>query len=163
MLGIIKANNNFSMEQLIKLSSALLTPLIAIIAVYIAYQQMLTNKNKLKNELFDRRMKVFEAFQDFIGEVVVKGYAETDDIKNIHSVKSNIPFLFGEEIEDYRQSLVDNGLKLRSINRKLSDFSLPKGDKRTELANEDYELNTWFSLQFDESIKKFSGYLKIED
>jgi hypothetical protein len=151
------------MEQLIKFSSALLTPLIAIIAVYIAYQQMLTNKNKLRNELFDRRMKVFEAFQDFIREVVARGYAETEDIRNLHSVKSNIPFLFDEEIEEYRKSLVDTGLKLRSINRKLSDQSLPKGDKRTELANKDYELNTWFSDQFDESISKFSDYLKIEE
>lgn len=151
------------MEQFIKFSSALLTPLIAIIAVYIAYQQMLTSKNKLKNELFDRRMKVFEAFQDFVREVVARGYAETEDIRNLHSVKSNIPFLFGEEIEEYRQNLVDSGLQLRSINRKLSDHTLPKGDKRTELAIKDYELNTWFSDQFAESINKFSEYLKIKD
>jgi len=45
----------------IDIFAALLTPAIAILASYIAVRQWLTNKNKLKLDLFDKRYAVFEA------------------------------------------------------------------------------------------------------
>lgn len=39
----------------IQIFKALLTPVVAILGVYIAYQQWRTNRTRLKHELFDRR------------------------------------------------------------------------------------------------------------
>ena len=47
-------------EEMIEISTALLTPIIAIIATYIAYQQWKTNQLKLNLERYDRRLEVYE-------------------------------------------------------------------------------------------------------
>lgn len=46
-------------EEIIKLSSGLLTPIIAIVATYIAYQQWKTNKQKLVLDRYDRRLRIY--------------------------------------------------------------------------------------------------------
>ena len=48
---------------LVPVLSALLTPTIAIITTYIAYEQWRTNRNKLKLDLFDRRFAVYDAMR----------------------------------------------------------------------------------------------------
>jgi hypothetical protein len=50
--------------------SALLTPTIAILGIYIAYQQWRTNKNRLKLELFDKRYEIFTNIKKFIANIL---------------------------------------------------------------------------------------------
>lgn len=47
-------------EQLIEIFEALLTPVIAMVATYIAWQQWKTNQQKLNLERYDRRLRVYE-------------------------------------------------------------------------------------------------------
>ena len=47
------------MKEIIDIFSALLTPIIATIMVYIAYQQMRANRIKVKAELYADREKIF--------------------------------------------------------------------------------------------------------
>lgn len=53
-------------KDIIQLSSSCLTPLIAIITAYIAYQQYNTNRQKLKLDLYDKRFKVFLGLQSLL-------------------------------------------------------------------------------------------------
>ncbi len=53
-------------KDIIQLLSFCLTPLIAIIAVYIAYQQYNTNRQKLRLDLYDKRFKVFLGLQSLL-------------------------------------------------------------------------------------------------
>jgi len=46
--------------------TALLTPIVAFLGIYIAYQQWKTAENKLKHELFDRRFSVYDAARTFL-------------------------------------------------------------------------------------------------
>ena len=45
---------------MVSVLNALLTPLIAIIATYIAWQQWKANQLKLKMERYDRRLRVYQ-------------------------------------------------------------------------------------------------------
>ena len=48
------------MTDLVEFSKALLTPVIAIVATYIAWQQWKTNQLKLHLDRYDRRSAVYE-------------------------------------------------------------------------------------------------------
>lgn len=50
--------------------SALLTPLIAAIAVYIAYRQFRVERLRLQHELYERRLKVYRAVQSFLSDIM---------------------------------------------------------------------------------------------
>jgi len=54
---------------LVETPSALLTPLIALIAIYIAFQQHGINKLRLRHELYERRIAVYEAVQKHLSKI----------------------------------------------------------------------------------------------
>lgn len=53
--------------------TALLTPMIAIIAAWIAYSQWKTARRKLKLDLFEKRLEVYDAARTAIGQIIVHG------------------------------------------------------------------------------------------
>ena len=58
----------------------LLTPAIAIIATYIAWQQWKTNQRKLILDRYDRRLKVFEVTRSLIADVIQRATVSYDDL-----------------------------------------------------------------------------------
>ena len=54
------------MKPYVDLFAALLTPVIAIIATYIAYQQYRANQLKLRHEPYDRRLLLYNAVAEFL-------------------------------------------------------------------------------------------------
>jgi len=53
--------------------NALLTPVIAGVVAYIAYQQHKTNRDRLRLDLYDRRLKVFEGLMVLLSIIFQKG------------------------------------------------------------------------------------------
>jgi hypothetical protein len=85
------------MDQIIEISKALLTPVIAIIAAYVAWQQLKTNRRKLKLDLFDRRYAVFEKIGEFIGSILTSGKVQQGkEIQFLVDTKA-AGLLFGED------------------------------------------------------------------
>jgi hypothetical protein len=88
--------------------TALLTPLVAIIAAYVAWRNVATARNKLKLDLFDRRLKAYDHIQDVISdalkdkanereaklsfEQVIRSYGEYEWLfsKDIHNHVKNV-------------------------------------------------------------------------
>ncbi len=69
--------------QVIKIINALLTPIIAVLAVYIAYQQYLTNKKnserqyylnkkKLNFELYEKQYRISKKLRKFCIKLIKK-------------------------------------------------------------------------------------------
>jgi|SRR5882672_5537469 len=67
-------------EQILEISKALLTPLIAIVATYIAWQQWRTNKQKLLLERYDRRLRVYEEVRKILSVILRDAKASYDDL-----------------------------------------------------------------------------------
>ena len=75
MMGAQSALDNLSeffAMQWVDVLAALLTPLIALLAVAIAYQQWRLNRANLRERLFDRRFELFKASQAFLSEILAK-------------------------------------------------------------------------------------------
>ena len=77
--------------------SALLTPVIAAIAVYIAYQQWRTNRRRLELDPYDRRLRIYQATIEYIS-AALSFHPTTEAIFGFRRSTAEADFLFGPDI-----------------------------------------------------------------
>ena len=141
--------------------SGLLTPLLAIIATYIAWQQWRTNHIKLQHDLYDRRLVVYLALMEFLAHISRNASADINSgISFIQKTKESY-FLFGKEIPEYLESIYKKSVQLDYLHKKLHESNLPVGEERSRAAQESCDLSIWFGDQFEIGRKKFEKYLKL--
>ena len=151
-------------QQYIQFFSALLTPVIAVTMLYIAYQQWQTNKLKLRKDLYDQRLSIFTSTIELVYTIQSLGHANHDQQLKFNRATSNSVFLFGNEVNEYLKEINSKALKLRhtceSIQR-LSKNQNKNSEKLDELSDLDNELFDWFMKQPSIVEKKFKKYIDL--
>lgn len=74
-------------------SKEMLTPIIAVVATYIAYQQWKTNKQKLILDRYDRRLKVYEEVTQIIRLILRDSKASNEDLIKFRNAVTEVDFL----------------------------------------------------------------------
>jgi len=93
--------------------------LIGIAGAAIAYRQYRVAKDKLRLDLFDRRLKVFEQAYEFAGKVMMNDYPEFGDFRVMFNAQTGARFLFGSEVEDYLVRMEKVAHELRRLSRRI--------------------------------------------
>jgi len=140
-------------EKLVHVLAALLTPLIAVITVYIAWQQYKINKGQFRLALRDRRLKVFEATIELIATVLRTAKVEQADLTKFLVGTSERDFLFGSDVSAYLKSVYDKAVDLYA----LADA---QGEEQTAQWK---EAAKWFSGQSEEARKIFGKYVAFSE
>ena len=153
------------MEQVLEISKGLLTPVIAIIATYIAWQQWKINQQKLKLEKYDRRLHVYEEIKKILSIIARDAQAGTEDLLRFRTSVSEADFLFGPEIIDFIDEIYKRGLNLWRCNQKYRDYTQtkPEGYDHEKVVDEMHKELTWLSEQFEPAKEKFRKYLDLSD
>lgn len=146
--------------------SDFLTPLIAIIAAYIAYQQYRINKQRFLFETYEKRLKVYNAVQDFLINIRMHGKTTNDNLFQFNRDTSEVIFLFDKTIKNKIDELFNKAIEMIELDEMLypSDGSdgLPVGDERTKIAKEKSVYNKWFGNQIDITKKLFSKKMSLK-
>jgi len=150
-------------EQIIEISKGLLTPLIAIVATYIAWQQWRTNRQKLNLERYDRRLRVYEEVRKILSIILRDANASTDDLLKFRTYVSEADFLFGSEIPEYINEIYKHGLNLWKWNQQYRDYTQekPEGYDHNKVVEEMHNELTWLTEQFEPAKEMFKKYLDI--
>ena len=145
--------------------SALLTPIIAILALYIAYQQHKINKQRLKHELYERRLEVFKAVKVFLSEIVQKGNVSFDRCLQFNSETSDAAFLFDDSTRAYIDKIYEKACHLGSVNEELSigqgSPNCPEKERRGKLVADRKELFLWIANQLKKSEELFGKNIRV--
>ncbi len=152
-----------TLEDVIRLLQGLLTPVIAAIAVYIAWQQWRTNRQKLNLERYDRRIRIYEEVRKILSIVMRDGYATTDDLLKFRTSVSEADFLFGPEVMKYIDEIYRHGLKLWRWKQEYRDYTQtkPEGYDHEKVVDEMHKELEWLSNQFEPAKALFKRYLSI--
>jgi hypothetical protein len=145
------------------LLTALLTPTIAIVATYIAWQQWHTNKQKLDLDLYDRRLRIYEEVRKLLSIVVRDATVTTDALLAFRTSVSEADFLFGSDVISYIDTLYQRGLNLWRWNAEYRDSTQERSAAydHKKVADEMHEELVWFTQQFDPAKLLFAQYLKL--
>nr|CAP47836.1 putative integron gene cassette protein [uncultured bacterium] len=153
-----------SYQQFVDLFSALLTPVIAISMLYIAYQQWQTNRIKLRKELYDQRLLIYTSTIELIYTIQSLGHANHEQHLKFSRETSNSVFLFGKEVNQHLKERNDKTPRLRHTSESIQRLSKnpDKNSKKLgELADLESEIFNWFVKQPNIVETKFKKYLDL--
>lgn len=154
-----------SSAQWFEVFSALLTPAIALIAVYIAYQQHKINQERLRHETYDKRLKVYKAVQKHLSIIMQKGTTTYDACSEFYSEASEAAFLFDKSVMDRIDTIYTKSINLVDIHEQLypSDGSTGiQGEKRGEVASNNTKLINWHCDELGKSKDFFAEKLGLK-
>lgn len=170
--------------------SGLLTPMIAIIAVYIAYQQYQSNKKqgelklkldsdsselerkrlnleeyKLKLDLYNKRFRIFEETKKVLYKIVQEAHIDLAELNDFRFSTDESKFLFDDEISQFFVELKTNAIKLNHAEENLKDRNqYPVGtEKLEEKISQAKELSSWFNAEYNNLETKFDRYLNFKN
>lgn len=142
-------------------ASALLVPVVAILGAYIAYRQWRLAQNKLKFDLFDRRLKVYEASTALIGSILASGKAKNEEVSKFMAATREAKWLFDSAIAEYlEKELYHKAIDLQRLDAELN--GLPIGTERSTNVQYQSYLKKWFNDQFNVLDEKFRPYLQLQ-
>ena len=148
IISVICLFGDFSVDFV----AALLTPTIAIIAVFIAYQQWALGKAKHRQDLFDRRYEFYQIIRDFITKTCADGKVQPGaDIQFNHDTADSV-FLFGEDICEYVREIYVNSVAL---------YTLEVERNGGKYSDRHIELKLWFGTQASQLPDKFRKYMGL--
>ncbi|MEO8313236.1 MAG: hypothetical protein ABI645_00445 [Pseudomonadota bacterium] len=144
----------------VSVCTALLTPLIAVVAVGIALEQWRTNRNKLKLDLFDRRHGYYEAARELIASIKTSGAASNASNLEFLQKSRGAQFVVGGNIAMYFEQLYAKALDLNCLAAELVGFGA--GPERTTNVGKQSEIKGWFGSQYAVLDEMFKPLLKLE-
>ena len=152
------------MAALVSVLNALLTPLIAIITTYIAWQQFKGNQLKLKVERYDRRLGVYQEVVRML-RTCSNARPEWADVIAFDASTAEADFLFGPEIRQYISEIMTRAVALNTANAEYRNFTqpVPAGYDHNKVVEQMMTQIKWFTDQIAGSIakNKFAQYLNI--
>jgi hypothetical protein len=148
------------MDDLIKLLSAGLTPILGILAAYIAWQQWRTNHLKVRHDLYERRLSIYFAVMEFLAAIMRRSTISDEELMVFLQKTRESYFLFGQEIGDYLDELYRQAVDLQARSIMVHE-GLPDGDERTRVIHEKTEISKWFTRQFEITRTKFTKYMRL--
>ncbi len=147
------------LSGILEVSKGLLTPLIAMVAVYIAWQQWRTNQLKVTLDRYDRRFRVYEEVVNFLTIIRRNATIGVEDIIKFQDATSQTVFLFGSDVCTYIDEIHERGVNLHRWSEEI-DGNANNAERKNTIAKKASELR-WLSSQFDPAKEKFKKYLDI--
>jgi hypothetical protein len=144
---------------------ALGAPIVALIAACIAggiaYQQWRTAKNKLKLDLFDRRMKVYEACSELLRLINMPIRSEYAVVMELIYTINGHHWLFGPKVTAYIDALMTRSNEIYR-KQKLEAEGLDD-DQKLKLALGYYERTKEEYLRDADALNAvFAPYMKLK-
>lgn len=137
---------------------ALGTPIAALIgaciAGFIAYQQMRTARNKLKLDLFEKRIHVYNAAVELVAKIGDMGKIDEARGEEIIAALNSASWLLDDEVDAYLKNLK---LEIRKQRDKIR--TTVKAEGRIVLVSENVDFR---KKHRDELKRVFEPFLKLE-
>jgi hypothetical protein len=148
----------------VQVLQGLLTPVIGLTTLYIAWQQWKGNKFKLVLERYDRRLRVYQAVVVFLTQVQRDFSPDINDLKEFSHDTAEADFLFEPDVRAYLDEISKRAMKLRQGHDSYKLFfnrEAPPGYDYQKVVAEMHEHEIWFTDQFAVAKQKFKKYLDI--
>ena len=140
---------------------ALLSPaatlVVGISVAFIALQQWLLARHKLRLELFEKRYKVYETSARFLSVILSLANFTDEDLRAFNIGTMDAVFLYPKHITDYLHKIRCRALDMRLFQTQFTP--LPVGEERSKLVQKNHDELTWLTDQLTKLPTVFAPFL----
>lgn len=149
------------MENLRLWLSALATPLIAVLGLWIAYQQFRLQRYRFRYDLSERRLAVFFAVREFLEATLAVRLPNDEALAKFTLQTAGAAFLFKADVTNYLDRLRRSYLKIAEVSDIESDKDFASDEDRRVLLKERRNERQWMREQLKEAESVFRPYLDL--
>ena len=141
-------------------AAALTTALVAIVVAIITLGQWVTNRARLRHELFDRRYAVYEKITEFIADILVSGKVPAGEPDGFSRRTKTAYFVFAcdKDVKVLVKQIREKAVELHALEATLESL---KGDERTQNVAKQMVVKNWLEQTLDSMESKFEKYFKL--
>lgn len=150
-----------TLDLWLRIISTLSTFAIGVAVVVLAYQQFKISRSKLKFDLYERRLKLFNVVREFCGRVAMEGKINARDSSDLYHDTIERHFLFDQEIISYIGNVYERSKQLQRTRLELERPRLTEDEKQA-LDRQLVAQMTWFYDQAENISRVFSPELSIK-
>lgn len=164
-------------KSIIDVFQGLLTPAIALVALWIAFQQRRIsadqkeiafqqkelNRIKLNAELYERRSKVLGIVGEFIRHAVAHAALSEEQVVKFYRETREAVYLYGDDIDAYVEELFEQGLKLvRAVEGYKDAIVIGSDADPAPHIKAKHQAMAWFGKQSQKSKELFKPFLQLK-
>jgi hypothetical protein len=152
-----------SISPWLQILQGLLTPVIGLTTLYIAWQQWRVNERKSVLDRYERRLQIYQRVVEMLRLIVRDFKPEIHDLLKFSAETAEADFLFGDEISKYLNEIYVHGVNLHAAKFEYRDFTQqpPPGYDHQKVVDAITREEGWFVEQFPVAKEKFKKYLDI--
>jgi hypothetical protein len=114
--------------------------------------------DKLKFDLFERRMNTYDAIREVIGEIVRTGVVTNQSSDAFIRAIDKVEFLFGAEVKSYLDNLYRIILQHHAVGATIESLPDPQRNRAIDAQGERFEKISAFYVEFP---KLFGPYVQM--
>jgi hypothetical protein len=133
--------------------------IVGALATWIAYQQWATARNKLRYDLFDRRLEVYLAVHALVEKAKIHGQVVPADIEDFRKAVIGAEFLFKSDLREWAAGL--HSVAIRAGAARISSNRSVDVSQRHKLIAEEDALLDYLRHQSTSVEKQFAKYLDL--
>ena len=139
---------------------ALLTPVIALLGIWIAYAQWKLANAKFRNERFEKRMKIFDAVAGYMSNSLSRARTTNEAEIEYLNITSGARFQFDEATSKFCREVRLNVHKFEMLNETVRALEI--GPELDKVKLERVSVRDWLSAELESLECRFSKHLDIE-
>ena len=141
--------------------TALTAPVLALVGATVAYRQWRTAQNKLKLDLFDKRMQVYQEVRDALGYIGSHGKMGSEQqIAYLLWIKTE-KWLFGSEVDIYMSETLWHKIVALELHQTMVYDASTDHPERSKHVQLEAETLKWPVMQYSVLDKKCSKYMVL--
>ena len=132
---------------------------VAVSVAYVAWRQWRTAETKLKFDLFERRLKAYDAYARLWAMIAIHGEVSPGDYNRFIQDIDGAQFLFGHELVGQIEAIRD--MAFRASNARMRYKNNPEHPMRGKLIAEEEEVLQYIGGRRDQLEHLFRQEMKL--
>jgi hypothetical protein len=141
-------------------ATAVTTALVAVLVAVITWGQWVTNRARLRHELFDRRYAVYEQITGFIADILMSGTVPAGEPEGFSRRTKTAYFVFAcdSDVKVLIRQIYEKAVELHALEATLESL---RGEERAKNVEAQRVVKNWLQETLSSLEGRFEKYFKL--